>query len=57
MKDTANLYEKLFEHIQVFEHNFAPDEDDDWDQFIGGIKKKVLLKQIETYKKQSPGSK
>ena len=49
MNNQQNPYEELFEHIKVFEERVALD-DEDWDKFIGGIKKQVLLKQIASYK-------
>ena len=46
----TNPYEALYEHIKVFAKSMAI-EDDDWIELITSIKKMVLLKQIDSYKK------
>jgi len=46
----SNIYEELYEHIKAFEERVTM-EIDGWDEFIADIKKKVLLKQIASYKK------
>lgn len=46
-----NPYEDLYEHIKIFVEQVAYEDDDDWVELITSIKKMVLLKQINSYKK------
>ena len=59
MTNDAKLYDALYEHIQAFDQTFGPDADDDWDEFIADIKKRVAFKYMDAHQKheiQSPGS-
>ena len=54
MTTNAQLYGSLFEHIQAFEDQFCTDENDDLDQFIGDIKKRIVFQYIDACKITKP---
>ena len=52
MINQCKLAEALYEHIKEFERGIGPVEDENWDVFIGDIKRRILFKQLGTYEKR-----